>query len=59
MSNKLFAYNIKYDCDREEKKTLPKKVRIPNRLSGDDDAIADFISDKTGYCVFGFCLTKD
>ena len=57
------AYNILWDVDdegdgsREEiLKTLPTEIEIPEGI--DEEDIADYLSDETGYCHFGFALEK-
>ena len=35
---------------------LPEELRIPKKYADDDDAITDYISDKTGWLVAGYNL---
>ena len=53
------AINILWDVDEEEDvsreeilEQLPTEMVIPEDM--DDDDIADYLSDQTGYCHFGF-----
>ena len=47
------ATNIIWDTDTaEEREMLPKEVDIPDGIEGDD--IADWISDKYGWCISGY-----
>ena len=48
------AYDIRYDTDGDETLAalLPKEIPIPDGI--EDDAIADYVSDLTEFCVFGF-----
>lgn len=61
---KLIAYNIEYDTDGDDELAaqLPKEIEIPEEIARDaeenDDAIGDYISDETGYCIFGY-LTRE
>ena len=57
------AVNIKWDTDgdRELLKTLPKEIELPKRLTKgeiDYDGIDDYLSDKTGFCHFGYKLKE-
>lgn len=53
------AVNIMWDTDGDEKlrKTLPTEIEIPDGMT-DEDEISDYLSDTTGFCHFGFDLTK-
>lgn len=49
------ARNIQWDIEfKEELEYLPKEIYIPSDIEEDD--VADYISDLTGYCHFGFEL---
>lgn len=57
------AYNILWDVDDESDKTreeimnsLPTEMEIPGGI--DEDDVADYLSEQTGYCHFGFKLEK-
>lgn len=59
------AVNIKWDTDGglELLRDLPKEIEIPEYLIDEDtdideyeEEIADYISEVTGYCHFGFDL---
>lgn len=58
------AVNIKWDTDGDlELRDLPKEIEIPEYLIDEDtdideyeEEIADYISEVTGYCHFGFDL---
>ena len=52
------ATNIKWITDGEDVK-LPSEVKIPSQLEGDDDAIADYLSDTYGWLVEGFAISTD
>lgn len=51
------AVNIKWDTDGDTDLLagLPIEIEIPNGMT-DEDEISDYISDKTGFCHFGFDL---
>jgi hypothetical protein len=59
---KYLATNIDYDIDGEDI-NLPKSIEVdvPDTVNNDDDLV-DFvsneISNETGFCQFGFNLTK-
>lgn len=65
----MIAYSIKWDIDDNELEeleelNLPSEIEIPEEVFKDCededeiyDAISDYISDETGFCHFGFCLT--
>lgn len=59
IGNQTIAYNIDYDCEESDLDYLPVNMVIPDNLLGDDDAIADYITNKTGYCIKGFSLSGD
>ena len=48
------AVNIKWDTDGDKEilESLPTEIKIPDNLT--DDEISDYISDKVGYCHYGF-----
>ena len=50
------AIDIKWDTDGDEEvlKTLPTEMDIPNGI--DEEGVADWLSDETGFCVFSFVL---
>lgn len=50
------AINILWDTDGE-KIELPTEIDIPEGLT-DEEEISDYISDKTGFCHYGFELIK-
>jgi hypothetical protein len=52
------ATDIKWVTDGEDV-TLPSEVEIPSQFEGDDDAIADYLSDTYGWLVEGFSLPMD
>ena len=51
---KLLATNIKWDTDGDKEllKQLPKQVEIPSGVL--NEFISDYLSDKYGFCHFGF-----
>ena len=53
------AIDIKWDTDGDEEvlKTLPTEMDIPNGI--DEEGVADWLSDETGFCVFGFVLETE
>lgn len=53
------AIDIKWDTDGDEEilKTLPKEMDIPDDV--DEENVADWLSDETGFCVFGFVLEAE
>lgn len=53
------AIDIKWDTDGDEEilKTLPKEMDIPDDV--DEENVADWLSDETGFCVLGFVLEAD
>lgn len=50
---KILATNIKYDTDGQYV-SLPKRMVVDVLDNDDCTAIADAISDKTGFCVIDF-----
>ncbi|OUQ12486.1 hypothetical protein B5E87_09415 [Massilimicrobiota sp. An142] len=54
------AINIQWDTDSDkELLELPKEIEIPSFIKEDEDAISDYITNKTGFCHKGFELLKD
>ena len=50
------AINILWDTDGEEV-NLPNEIEIPDWVDKEnDDEISDYLSDKTGFCHFGYEL---
>ena len=56
LSTRAYAVNINWDTDGEDIEYLPERVSIPFFM--DDDEIADYLSDKYGFCVFGFDIEQ-
>ena len=53
------ATNIKWDTDGDMEllEQLPAEIEIPEDMMGEDYiSISDYISDKTGFCHYGFEL---
>ena len=47
------------DGDEELKEQLPKEIELPKELTDGEiyhDEIVDYLSDKTGFCVYGYVL---
>ena len=61
---KYIAYNIEWDTDNDKAifNQLPKEIEIPEKVRKeyedyqDEDIISDYLSDYTGFCLFGFDL---
>ena len=61
---KYIAYNIEWDTDNDKVifNQLPKEIEIPEDVwkeyeeYEDEDIISDYLSDDTGFCLFGFDL---
>lgn len=61
---KYIAYNIEWDTDNDKAifNQLPKEIEIPEKVwkeyeeYQDEDIISDYLSDDTGFCLFGFDL---
>ena len=61
---KYIAYNIEWDTDNDKAifAQLPKEIEIPEEVwkeyeeYQDEDIISDYLSDDTGFCLFGFDL---
>ena len=51
------AFNIQWDTDGDMKlfDNLPQEIQIPDGITDEDD-VSDYISNKTGFCHFGFDL---
>lgn len=51
------AINIKWDTDGDIEllKQLPTEITIPENMI-DEERISDYLSDKTGFCHYGFNL---
>ena len=49
------AINIQWDTD-DQVVDLPTEVEIPESYS--EEEVADYLSDKYGYCVFNFEIDK-
>lgn len=53
------AINIKWDVDYDaDGEALPTEIDIPADLEDEED-IADYLSDLTGFCHEGFELVDD
>ena len=52
------AINIKWDTDGNPEllKALPSEMNIPEGMT--DDEGANFLSDETGFCHYGFTLVR-
>ena len=51
------AINIQWDTDGENI-SLPTEIDIPEGMT-DEEQISDYISDKTGFCHYGFELVEE
>lgn len=51
------AINILWDTDGENI-PLPNEIDIPEGMT-DEEQISDYISDKTGFCLYGFELVEE
>lgn len=53
------ATNIKWDTDGDLIlfQELPRTIKIPKDVA--KDQIGDYLSDKTGFCHFGYDLVND
>lgn len=50
------ATSIEWDVeDLEDLEYLPTEIEIPDGMT-DEEEISDFISDKTGFCHYGYEL---
>ena len=54
---KVVAYDINWDTDGEKVDYLPNSVMIPHTV--DDDDIADYLSDRFGFCIFDFKIRRE
>lgn len=53
------ATNIEWDVDnKKDVDFLPTEIEIPEEIV-DEEAISDYISEKTGFCHRGFSLDPD
>ena len=48
--------NIKWDTDGEPVENLPRETTVPENI--DEEDIADYLSDKYGFCLFGYSVEK-
>ena len=57
----MYAINIKWDTDGEAI-NLPQKVKIPASVIKEqktvDTAVADWLSDRYGWCIFSLDIVK-
>lgn len=53
----LVATDIEWDIDEDEEVNLPNTIRIPDSIT-DIEEIGDYITNQTGYCHFGFKVTR-
>ena len=53
------AVEIEWDTDGDESvlASLPKEKEIPDDLTDPDD-VTDWLSDQTGFCIFGYRIVK-
>lgn len=51
------AINIRWDTDGENI-SLPEEIDIPEEMT-DEEQISDYISDKNGFCHYGFELVEE
>lgn len=51
----MTAYNIVWDTDGEDV-TLPNIVKIPDGIKEED--VADYLSDKFGWCILSLNVTN-
>lgn len=52
------AINIMWDVDIEEElENLPTEIELPDGMT-DEEEISDYITDKTGFCHYGFELVE-
>ena len=53
------AVNIQWDTDGDQElfDSLPSEIKIPESLT-DEDEIADYLSDQTGFCHFGYQIEE-
>lgn len=53
------AINIDWDASLEERENLPSEIVIPKEIEDDIEMISDYLSDTTGFCVFGYELVVE
>ena len=60
------AVNIIWDTDGDDelRKELPRTIQIPDEMIAEDgtvdeDEIADYLSNQTGFCHFSYYLVDD
>ena len=49
------------DGDKELSKQLPAEIELPEELTAgeiDYEGIENYLSDKTGFCLFGYVLEE-
>lgn len=53
------AVHIQWDTDGDQElfDSLPSEIEIPESLT-DEDEIADYLSDQTGFCHFGYQIEE-
>lgn len=53
------AYDIQWDADgdNEALASLPNEIEVPDSLKTIDE-ISDYITDRTGFCHFGFRVDR-
>lgn len=70
MKKKILVTNIEWDTEDDlDEKLSPEELGLPNEVTIEDpneemieevenddygDAISDYLSDKYGYCIYGF-----
>lgn len=54
---KVVVYDINWDTDGEKVDYLPNSVMILHAV--DDDDIADYLSDRFGFCIFDFKIRRE
>lgn len=63
MPKTFIVTDIQYDTDGEPNDSLPKQLNIvvPDEVKDDEveDYISDEISNRTGYCHFGFVTNPE
>ena len=69
MKRTFFVQNIDWDCDGNKsiKKSLPKSMKVIvtandvediSDINEIDEFISDYISDRTGFCHYGYHLKE-
>ena len=56
-NNDKIIYDINWDTDGEKIDNLPNSIIIPHAV--DDDDIADYLSDRFGFCIFDFKIRRE